>query len=348
MQTPSAIFHACALDHVIVVIPTLNEANHIDACLGSLLGGTTDAAEGPTLAGAFRVVVADGGSTDATRQRVAIWQHRIPDLHLIDNPERLQSAGINRTVADLATPNHTILVRCDAHSVYPQGFVGAVAHSLAASGAASVVVPMDAMGMTPFSRAAAWVVDTPLGSGGAAHRGGRRSRHVDHGHHAGMDIGWFRRIGGYDATFSHNEDAEYDHRLGLAGGKVWLDAGIRLGYVMRPTPGALARQYWNYGRGRARTILKHALRPRLRQMIPVANLLGIIVSLLVAPALPVLLLWPLAYVAALAGVSVICAWRLGGAEGLWAGPALLVMHNFWAAGLLVQLFRTRIIRRSST
>ena len=318
------------LGEVLVVVPALNEQRHIVNCLESILR------DAPGLT----VVVADGGSTDATRALVAGLDQRFPNLQIIDNPARLQSAGINRAVAACATPAHRGLVRCDAHAGYPPGCVRAVARALDHHKAASVVVPMDSTGQTAFARAAAWVVDTPLGSGGSAHRGGRMSGPVDHGHHAGMDLGWFRQIGGYDPGFSHNEDAEYDHRLRLAGGAIWMQSDIRLDYVMRPTFRTLARQYWNYGRGRARTVLKHRIRPKLRQLIPAVNLVGMILALMVALVWPWALLWPLAYGVALIGVSLVGAQKIG-LGGLWAGPALLAMHNFWAAGFLWQIGRAR-------
>lgn len=309
---------------ILVVVPTLNEERHIAACLNSLL---PDAPAGTTIA------VADGGSRDRTRAIVAGFAGVV----LADNPARLQSAGINAAVAALAGPAHRVLVRCDAHAVYPPGYIARVADGLRAQGAAALVVAMDAKGETGFARAAAWIVDTPLGSGGAAHRGGWRSGWVDHGHHAGMDLGWFRRIGGYDPGFSHNEDAEYDLRLARAGGRIWMQADIRLNYAMRPGLRRLARQYWNYGRGRARTVAKHAVRPRLRQMIPVVNLSGLLAGMALAPLWPPAVAWPLAYVAALLAVSVAGAVALRGPAGLWAGPALGAMHIAWAAGFLRQV-----------
>jgi succinoglycan biosynthesis protein ExoA len=279
--------------------------------------------------------VADGGSADATRQIVSDMAAAHPNIRLIDNPGRLQSAAVNTVAATCATPQADVLVRCDAHATYPAGYVRRVATALLARpDAASLATPMDACGTACFQRAAAWIVDTPLGSGGSAHRGGQRSQWVDHGHHAGFRLDWFRKVGGYDESFSHNEDAEYDHRLGLAGGKVWLDADIRLDYRVRATPAALARQYRNYGRGRARTVLKHRMRPRLRQMIPVVNLVGLILCLALSPLLPALLLLPLAYLAILGAVSLVGAVRLRSPCGLWAGVALGLMHNAWGAGFL--------------
>ena len=229
---------------ILVGIPALNEERHIAACLRSLV-------EGAPAMRSVRIVVADGGSTDATRAILDSLRPGLPNLVVIDNPDRLQSAAMNRIVATCATPEHRILVRCDAHACYPRGYVLDVAASLFSRDAAAVAATMDATGATPFQRAAAWIVDTPLGSGGAPHRGGRSSAWVDHGHHAGIRLDWFRRLGGYDPGFSHNEDAEFDRRLTRAGGRIWLDAGLRLDYPMRDSLPALARQYWCYGRGRA-------------------------------------------------------------------------------------------------
>ncbi|EYD70362.1 glycosyltransferase family 2 protein [Limimaricola hongkongensis] len=316
---------------VLVAVPTLNEADHVDDCLASLFSDPwmRDVA----------LVVADGGSTDATVSIVTRLGRRWPTLRLIDNPGRLQSAAIN-AVARLATPRTRFLVRCDAHATYPPGYVRAVVAALAARpDAVALATPMDATGATCFQRAAAWVVDTRLGSGGSAHRGGQRSMWVDHGHHAGFRIDAFRGVGGYDESFSHNEDAELDHRLGLSGGKIWLDAGIRVGYRMRPTPRALLRQYWNYGRGRARTLRKHRLRPRFRQVLPAANLAALALCVALAPVAPAFLALPALYLALLVAVSVTAMLRLGSACGIWAGLALALIHNGWGAGVFWQLLR---------
>ena len=317
-------------EEILVVVPTLNEALHIVDCLESVLR------EVPGVC----VIVADGGSTDQTVALARSLTDRFPNIRVIDNPDRLQSAGINRAVAVGAAASHRILIRCDAHAVYPAGFVMDVAAVLERNSVASVVVPMDSIGKTGFARAAAWIVDTPFGSGGSAHRGGRKSGVVDHGHHAAMDLVWFRQIGGYDPTFSHNEDAEYDHRLRLAGGDIWMQSDIRLTYVMRPSFRTLAKQYLNYGRGRARTVLKHGMRPKVRQLIPAVNLVGMALALLVSVIWPWALLWPTAYLLTLGLVS-LQGVRMSGADGIWAGPALFAMHNFWAAGFLGQIVRGR-------
>ena len=245
---PPAPERAVQGSDILVVIPTLNEEAHIEACLRSLVNGDVRLSE-------VLIVVADGGSTDRTRTIVRNFAVDFPNVVLLDNPRRLQSAAIN-LAARTYNAGRRFMVRCDAHAIYPPDYVLQVAESLARRGVASVVVPMDAEGRTCFQKANAWVVDTPLGSGGSAHRGGRKSMFVDHGHHGGFDLKTFLHVGGYDESFSHNEDAEYDRRLTRSGGRIFLDADIRLAYLPRGTVGGLARQYFNYGKGRARTILK--------------------------------------------------------------------------------------------
>lgn len=316
---------------VLVVIPVLNEAAHIEACVRSLMTGDQRLRE----AG---FVVADGGSTDRTREIVEGLHAEFPNLRVMNNPKKLQSAAINLAARD-AGAGRRILVRCDAHAIYPANYVMSVADSLGSRGVASVVVPMDAAGKTCFQKANAWIVDTPLGSGGSAHRGGRKSMFVDHGHHAGFDLQAFLQVGGYDETFSHNEDAEFDTRLRKADGKIFLDADIRLIYLPRATIGSLARQYFNYGKGRARTLMKHGERPKLRQLIPPATLVACVTGLVIAPLILVGLILPGGYLAALALASIAVAVKRKSLCGLMAGAASATMHMSWSAGFFRQMLK---------
>ncbi len=314
---------------VLAVIPTLNEAEHIEACIRSLMSG-------PAGLGDVPLVVVDGGSSDATAAIVQGLMAEFPNLQLLHNPKRLQSAALNLAVRETASAQARYLVRCDAHSIYPPGFVMLVAEALERTGAASVVIAMDAVGRTCFEKANAWIVDTPLGSGGAAHRGGRASGYVDHGHHAGFDLAIYKALGGYDETFSHNEDAEYDQRLSNQGGKIYLDSEIRIEYIPRGSVSRLARQYFNYGKGRARNLSKHAQRLRLRQAIPIFALLASFAGLLAGPFFWPALILPLGYVCVLLGASLYVALKQRSVCGLLAGLASGVMHMSWATGFLKQ------------
>ena len=321
--------HSASRD-VLVVIPTLNEEGYIEACLRSLLGGAADR---------YAAVVCDGGSTDRTQEIVGDLSTEFPELSLLKNPKKLQSAAVNLAVSQLASPETKYVIRCDAHSIYPDNFLNDIVHSLETTGAASVVTAMDSVGTTCFEKANAWAVDSLLGSGGAAHRGGTNSGYVDHGHHAGFDVSWFRKVGGYDESFSHNEDAEYDHRLSLAGGSIFLDAETRIEYTPRGDVSSLARQYFNYGKGRAKTILKHSVRPKIRQLVPVAAVLGIVFGVALLPLSPWFALLPVSYLVLMILVSLTFALSKMSLCGLWTGIALATMHLSWGAGFLSQVLK---------
>jgi len=306
------------LPFVTIVVPVLNEERYIGACLASLLAQGADWADGTS----FELLVMDGGSTDRTEAIVAALRQEHPGLAFVRNPSRLQSAALN-LAARLASPRATVLLRADAHALYPPDFLATCVGALLAAGSSSVVVPMLTVGETGFQRAVAAAQNSRLGNGGSAHRRMGSSGFVEHGHHAV-----------YDETFTHNEDAEYDHRVGLAGGRIWMCGEIALKYFPRRDPWRLAKQYFNHGAGRARTLLAHRIRPRLRQMLPLAILIGCIGSLLLSPVHAAFLLIPVLYCLTGLAFGVIEAIRGGDAWLVAMGPAAMIMHLSWATGFL--------------
>ena len=312
--------------HILVVIPTLNEASTIEAVL-------QDLSVDPPNEAAIEFVVVDGGSTDGTCDIVRRLSREHPGLHLLHNPKRLQGAGVNLAVETFGEPAD-VLIRCDAHGRYPSGFIRRLLETQMRTGAESVVVPMDSVGTSCFQRAVAWVSNIPVGTGGALHRGEYRSGFVDHGHHAAFRMAAFRKVGGYDESFTHNEDAEFDWRLSASGGRIFLDARNRFAHFPRSDVAGLWRQYFNYGRGRSRTARRHPASIRIRQMMLPAHFALCGACLLFAPWLPVLLLWPALYAGVLVATSVGLSVRHASFCGFLAGLAALIMHFAWAIGFL--------------
>jgi succinoglycan biosynthesis protein ExoA len=257
------------------------------------------------------------------------------------NHQRIQSSGINLVAR--FHPAADILVRCDAHAVYPKGYVKSLVRTLERTNADSVVVPMDCVGRSCFENAVGWVSDTRVGSGGSAHRGGHRSGFVDHGHHAAFRMSAFMDTGGYDESFRQNEDAEFDNRLTARGGRVFLDADIRIGYHPRGNFRGLWRQYFNYGFGRSRTARRHPRTVRLRQLVVPVHFCLSLVSLALAAFTGQLLFaaWPLLYASLLLATSLAITASRRSLCGLLAGPAAGVMHTAWATGFLAGLALTR-------
>lgn len=307
----------------LVVVPTLNEEQHIEDVLAQVFADVAIAR--------MLVVVADGGSTDATVQIVERLARDRPNLLLLHNEKRLQSAAVNAAVAAHGA-GKAWLARVDAHASYPTSYISKLIAVAEETGADSVTTSMTSRGTTCFQLAAATAQNSRLGTGGAAHRAGSKSAWVDHGHHALMRIAAFQAVGGYDETFSHNEDAELDLRLTGGGFRIWLTTEVTMVYFPRDSLRALFRQYANYGAGRARTVRLHKTPLKVRQMLPLA----------VAPAVALALLspvvWPLALPAlGWAGICIAYGLTLGrGNCASLAGWPAMVMHMGWSVGFLRQ------------
>src|SRR5262245_48947790 len=185
-------------------MPALNEAGYVSRAIASVLPRSDEIG--------CEVLIVDGGSEDGTCgivQRIAASD---PRIRLLRNAQRIQAAGVNLG-ARHADPRARFLVRADCHAEYPQGFVERCVQTLVSTQVAAVVVPMRTVGSSCLQKAIAAAQNSKLGNGGAAHRLPGRSGFVDHGHHAAFDLRTFLELGGYDETFTHNEDAELDRRM---------------------------------------------------------------------------------------------------------------------------------------
>jgi succinoglycan biosynthesis protein ExoA len=319
--------HQDILGPVLVVIPCLNEEKHIEKVVTRLL------AEGDRLN--LKIVIADGGSTDRTLEiarRLSKVDRRVV---LMDDPKRIAAAvnGAVRKYGDGAQ----FLIRIDAHASYPDRYCEHLLQVQARTRANSVVVTMHTEGRTCFQRAAAAAQNSILGNGGSAHRNETGGRWVEHGHHALMTIDAFRAVGGYDETFLTNEDAELDARLTDHGFHIYLTGETQVTYYPRGSPAALFRQYFNFGRGRARNFLQHRKHVRLRHVV----LTGVApaVSLLpLAPFLPVLSVPALAWALLCLGYGAFLGVRLRDACAAAAGVAAIIMQAGWSFGFFASLF----------
>lgn len=248
------------------------------------------------------------------------------DVTVIRNPSGSTPTGLN---LGLAATHGEVVVRCDAHSVLPQGYVSRAVEILLRTGAANVGGMQVPVGETTWQRAIAAAMSSPFGAGDARYRIGGEEGPVDT-----VYLGVFRRasleaVGGFDETFARNQDYELNHRLRAAGEIVWFDPDLRVEYRPRDSVRALARQYLDYGRAKRLFWRTHPRSLRLRQVAPPLLVMTLGASLLVSLWLPVVLLIPLAYVVALLGAGVVS--RSG---TLRTATALGVMHLSWGWGFL--------------
>jgi len=318
---------------VTIAIPCLNEERFIEDCV-------TSATSQDYPQDRLEVIVADGGSSDRTRAILDRLSASVPNLSWIDNPRRIQAAAMNEVIK---RSRGDVIVRFDAHAGYAQDYVRRCVETLERTGADNVGGAQRSLAESPFQRVLSLALTSPLGVGGAAYRSPEKEGWVDT-----VWLGAFRRrifemVGLYDPGAVTNEDAELNQRIIAAGGKVYLSPEIEAYYHPRESYAALAKQYFRYGVGRARTTVKHGRLPKLRPIIPFATT-SIGVTMAVVPALR-----PLFFPAA-AAYSALClveAARVARGEKMLTVvrvasvfPVLHVSHGVgFAAGLARYLTR---------
>jgi cellulose synthase/poly-beta-1,6-N-acetylglucosamine synthase-like glycosyltransferase len=250
---------------VSIIVPCYNEQKTIRSLLESIYSQTYPRTD-------LEVIVADGMSTDRTRQEIAAFQELHPDLavRVVDNPKRIIPAGLN---AALRATKGEYIVRMDAHSTPWPDYVARCVAALQAGVGDNVggvwEIQPGGTGWRALCIAAA--AAHPLGAGDARYRLGGSARS---GRAQAVDtvpFGAFRhalveQVGWFDEELLTNEDYEFNARLRRAGGTVWLDPEIRSTYRARSSFTELARQYWRYGYWKARMLRRYPQTFRWRQL----------------------------------------------------------------------------------
>lgn len=277
-----------------IIVPCLDEEAHIEAVLRSATTQTYPAS-------LIEILVCDGGSTDGTRSIVERLAAEDPRVTLIDNPGRFPSAGMNEGIR---RARGAVIVRMDAHAEYAPDYVAAAVDALRRTGATTAGGAARARANSPFQRALCAALSSPLGVGGSAYRDASREGFVESVWSGAFRREAFERVGLFDAEARANEDAELNQRIIEAGGTVYLSRDIVSFYYPRRSIGDLARQYFAYGKGRARTLLRRRRMLSPRPLVPFATVTGF--SILVALTVVAPAWWPLlAIAAALYGGAVI-------------------------------------------
>jgi succinoglycan biosynthesis protein ExoA len=244
---------------VSVVMPIRNEAAYIAETLRSVL--TQDYG-----ADRMEVIVADGGSTDGTREIVQALQVDHPNLRLIDNPKQIVSTGLNLAVG-LARGD--IIIRVDGHCELARDFVRQDVAILAEHTEAwSVGGPIVHSAHTPFGKAVAAAMSHPLGVGNATHRFADYEGYVEGAQFPALRRWVFERVGRFDETLVRNQDDEFNYRIAQAGGMIYISPRIRYTYYVRERARQLYRQYFQYAFWRIPVMRKHRRPTTFRQVVP--------------------------------------------------------------------------------
>lgn len=334
-----------------IILPVKNEA----ACIGRLLDQLLDQTYPPDR---YEILVADGGSTDNTRELVrARAGASAVSIRVVENPGVRSGAGRN---AGVTAATGEVILFIDGHCEVPSRRL-----------LEDTVLLMEETGAECLCRPQPLIAFAPQGVGRiiadarASTLGHGRDSLIYNMAHAGFvdpasSGATYRReifdaIGRYDESFDACEDVEFNTRVAAAGYKAYTDPRVAVYYEPRQSFSGLFRQMMRYGIGRVRLARKHPAAASLSQWAPMVLLAVLTVGLL-SPAIALLAAsllgvvagrWIAAVVAAPAvlfllitiAASIDLGRRHGWRHALLGPLAYCTIYTGLGTGMLVELLR---------
>jgi succinoglycan biosynthesis protein ExoA len=331
---------------VSIVVPCRNERKFASAFVRSF--------ENQDLAGIdWEVIIADGMSTDGTRDELSRAIGPNQHFRVIDNPQGIVSTALN---AAIRMARGDVIVRMDMHTEYDPQYVKSCLQVLADTHASNVGGPWVARANGYIGSAISAVFQSRLGCGGGRAHDPNYEGPVDTVYLGCWPKEVFATFGGFDESLVRNQDDEHNARLERAGQLIYQSPRIRSWYTPRGSILRLFRQYFQYGYWKVLVMRKQRRVVSLRHIVPAAfiagNLGGLALLLLLSLIRPMpnfgsfatpLLAVDVLYLIVLGGASVVIAARKGilllpilplifATYHLAYGSGVLTGMSYWALG----------------
>jgi glycosyltransferase involved in cell wall biosynthesis len=327
---------------VTVILPVRNEADCIEECLESILGGDYPAKS-------LEVIVVDGMSDDGTREILLHRSSLDPRIRVLSNQNRIVSHGMNLGILH---STGEIIIRVDGHASVARDFIRRNLEALKGHPEAWCVGgSIESVNSNYIGKAIAGATSSWVSAGNARFRLGNYEGYVDTIAFGAYRRWVFDRIGLFDEELVRNQDDELNYRILRAGGKIHMSPRIRSRYWARNSIRKLARQYFQYGYWRIRTLQKYGRPATLRQIVPLTFVL--LWSLMIAgtaawpPAGYALAAFACIY-ALLLAVGVIDVTRKSGLPyGLIAPLIFIIVHFSYGLGGLRGIWTFIILHRGA-
>jgi GT2 family glycosyltransferase len=220
-----------------VVIPARNSADTLAEQLAAL--------EGQDYGGTWELIVADNGSTDATRSVAERWRARLPKVRVVDASQVRGVAHARNRGAAFASGEY--LLFCDADDVVTPNWMSvllkAMADADAVGGRRQVMGDSDAAHWRGFGDGYLPAGITPGPSVPGCNLAVRRAV--------------FEALCGFDEHLDCGEDVDFGFRLNVAGYRVRFTNDAVVWYRLRAGLRDTASQAFRYGRAEPHLFRKH-------------------------------------------------------------------------------------------
>jgi len=261
---------------VSVIVPCRNEEKYIEGLLNNILNQDYPSEF-------LQVLIVDGLSTDRTTEIIKCFIEKHKHIKLLENCHKTVPYGLNQ---GLKSATGEVIIRIDAHSIYPNNYISELVSHLFDLKADNVggVWETTPASQTIIASAIAVATSSAFGIGNAHYRLANNAvRQVDT-----VPFGCYRRevfdkIGLFDEDLTRNQDDEFNGRLINAGGRIFLIPNLKIIYFSRSTLSKMSKMFYQYGLFKPLVNKKLGSPATIRQLVPpifVLLLLSLPISLI--------------------------------------------------------------------
>ena len=291
-----------------VICPVYNEVKYIDVCIRSIL--LQDYSQKN-----LEVLFVDGLSSDGTRDIIKRYSVEYPFIKLLDNPHRIVPFAMNIGI-ESAVGN--IIMRLDAHALYPSNYFSTLVSELNRLGADNVGNSSFRLGVSKVME-----VDTvPFGCW---------KRNV------------FEKYGYYDVRLIRNQDIELNKRIIRGGGHIYIVSDTYCTYLARETFGSISHNNYLNGKWNVLTVYYTGQFDSLsmRHFIPLlfvlSLLIPILLSILYFPIIFLTLFSLFLYLTMLVGICISLSLNKG-LNFFYLLTSFVTLHLSYGWGSLIGMF----------
>ncbi len=251
---------------VSVVIPCRNEEKYIRKCVESFINQSYPKE-------LLTIIIADGMSTDNTREIINELKEKSSNVILLDNDGISAPKGMN---IGIKHTDSDIVIIFGAHAYAHNKFVEENVLALENQDIGCAGGIITTINDSIKGAAIAESMSCPFGVGNALFRYAESESFVDT-----VGFGAYRRtlldeIGLFDEELVRNQDDELNFRVQKSGSKILLSPKIKSTYFSRGDFKKLWRQYYQYGFWKVRVIQKHKRPASIRHLIPLMFVLFLV------------------------------------------------------------------------
>ncbi len=258
---------------VSIIIPCRNEEKHIIDALNSIIYGDYSMTD-------MEILIVDGRSNDKTRDIVREFEKKHKQIKLIDNPQQTVPYAMNYGIKEA---KGDIIIRLDAHSIYPKDYISQLIYwldNLDADNVGGVIEPIF-QDNNVKANAIAYSSSHIFGVGNSKFRLQHESTEpllVDTVPFGCFRAKVFEKVGLYDTDLIRNQDDELNARIIQHSGKIYLIPTLKVKYYTRNSFSKLFKMFYQYGYFKPLVNKKLKKPATFRQFIPLLFVLFIIIG----------------------------------------------------------------------